>query len=140
MLFVVCFSDAGIGKDGRPKDSFTRGMEIKGRVTLFGEGCRGSCSETIMKKFNLREGKCPQTYGLGIKEVWQIPEVTVIYIITVVADVVVAVLARFPSLSLTLVCSVVVAGSLQARFDSALDWLAVGHVHIRWHLLVSHGT
>jgi flavin-dependent dehydrogenase len=51
-------------------------MELRARVTLFGEGCRGSCSESLMKKFNLREGKDPQTYGLGIKEVWQIPEVS----------------------------------------------------------------
>lgn len=68
-------SDAGIGKDGKPSDRFTRGMELKGRVTLFAEGCRGSCSESLMKKYNLREGKDPQTYGLGIKEVWQIPQV-----------------------------------------------------------------
>ena len=51
---LVC-SDVGIGKDGLPKDSFSRGMELRARVTLFGEGCRGSCSESLMAKFNLRE-------------------------------------------------------------------------------------
>ena len=74
-MCVGCASDAGIGKDGKPKDSFTRGMELRARVTLFAEGCRGSCSESVMKKFNLREGKDVQTYGLGLKEVWQIPQV-----------------------------------------------------------------
>lgn len=42
--------------------------------TLFGEGCRGSCSEEVMEKFNLREGVQPQTYGIGVKEVWRIPK------------------------------------------------------------------
>ncbi|GAB9462537.1 Electron transfer flavoprotein-ubiquinone oxidoreductase [Globisporangium polare] len=70
----IATRDVGIGKDGHPKSTFARGMELRGRVTLFGEGCRGSCSEEIMKKFNLREGVQPQTYGLGIKEVWRIPK------------------------------------------------------------------
>ncbi|RYG50226.1 electron transfer flavoprotein-ubiquinone oxidoreductase [archaeon] len=48
-------------------------MEILGKQTLFAEGVRGSCSEDLMARFNLREGKDPQTYGLGIKEVWRIP-------------------------------------------------------------------
>ncbi|GLE07462.1 hypothetical protein PINS_up017773 [Pythium insidiosum] len=70
----IATRDVGIGKDGKPKGTFARGMELRARVTLFGEGCRGSCSEEIMKKFNLREGKQPQTYGLGIKEVWRVPK------------------------------------------------------------------
>ncbi|DAZ97963.1 TPA: LOW QUALITY PROTEIN: hypothetical protein N0F65_006388 [Lagenidium giganteum] len=70
----IATRDVGIGKDGKPKSTFARGMELRARVTLFGEGCRGSCSEEIMSKFNLREGKQPQTYGLGIKEVWRIPK------------------------------------------------------------------
>lgn len=64
----------GIGKDGKPKDNFTRGMELRAKQTLFAEGCRGSCSEEVMKKMNLRENSCPQTYGLGLKEVWRIPQ------------------------------------------------------------------
>lgn len=44
-------------------------MELHARQTLLAEGCRGSCSEEVMKKFNLRENADPQTYGLGLKEV-----------------------------------------------------------------------
>ena len=69
----VATADVGIGKDGARKDSFSRGMEIYGRQTLFAEGARGSCSEELMKRYGLREGKAPQTYGLGLKEVWKIP-------------------------------------------------------------------
>lgn len=64
----------GIGKDGKPKDTFERGVELRARQTLFAEGARGSCSEAIMKHFNLRDGKSEQTYGLGVKEVWEVPE------------------------------------------------------------------
>jgi electron-transferring-flavoprotein dehydrogenase len=70
----IATKDVGIGKDGQPKDTFARGMELRGRQTLFGEGCRGSCSEEIIDKFSLREGKDMQTYGIGIKEVWEVPE------------------------------------------------------------------
>ncbi|KAL8021189.1 putative electron transfer flavoprotein-ubiquinone oxidoreductase [Plasmopara halstedii] len=70
----IATRDVGIGKDGKPKNTFARGMELRARVTLFGEGCRGSCSEEVMEKFNLREGVQPQTYGIGVKEVWRIPK------------------------------------------------------------------
>jgi electron-transferring-flavoprotein dehydrogenase len=70
----VATKDVGIGKDGQMKDSFEQGMELLGKQTLFAEGARGSCSEEIMKKYNLRKGKDVQTYGLGVKEVWEIPE------------------------------------------------------------------
>lgn len=72
----VTTKDVGIGKDGECKDTFERGVELLGRQTLFAEGARGSCSETIISKFNLREqsGASVQHYGLGIKEVWEIPE------------------------------------------------------------------
>lgn len=69
----VASADMGIGKDGKPKDSFSRGMELVAKQTLFAEGARGSCSEDIMKTFNLRQGKDPQSYGIGLKEVWRIP-------------------------------------------------------------------
>lgn len=69
----VATKDVGIAKDGSLKDTFTRGVELIARQTLFAEGCRGSCSEEVMEKFNLREGKDVQSYGLGIKEVWQVP-------------------------------------------------------------------
>ena len=70
----IATKDVGIGKDGAPKDTFARGMELRGRQTLFAEGCRGSCSEDVIERFALREGKDMQTYGIGIKEVWEIPE------------------------------------------------------------------
>jgi len=63
----------GIGKDGARKSNYSRGMELAAKQTLFAEGARGSCSEEVMARFNLREGKDPQTYGLGLKEVWRIP-------------------------------------------------------------------
>jgi electron-transferring-flavoprotein dehydrogenase len=70
----VATRDVGIGKDGRKKDTFERGVELHARQTLFAEGARGSCSLELMKKFNLRAGKDEQTYGLGIKEVWRVPK------------------------------------------------------------------
>jgi electron-transferring-flavoprotein dehydrogenase len=69
----VATRDVGLAKDGTPKDTFERGVELRARQTLFAEGARGSCSEELMDTFNLREGKQPQTYGLGIKEVWEVP-------------------------------------------------------------------
>eukprot|EP00590_Aulacoseira_subarctica_P008980 CAMPEP_0172436814 /NCGR_PEP_ID=MMETSP1064-20121228/71920_1 /TAXON_ID=202472 /ORGANISM="Aulacoseira subarctica , Strain CCAP 1002/5" /LENGTH=568 /DNA_ID=CAMNT_0013185241 /DNA_START=388 /DNA_END=2094 /DNA_ORIENTATION=- len=72
-ILGVATRDVGIGKDGTCKNTFERGVELRARQTLFAEGARGSCSEELMSKFNLREGKQPQTYGLGIKEVWEIP-------------------------------------------------------------------
>lgn len=68
----IATKDVGIGKDGKPKDTFARGMELRGRQTLFAEGTRGSLSELVMDKFALRRGVDPQTYGLGIKEIWEI--------------------------------------------------------------------
>eukprot|EP01038_Epipyxis_sp_PR26KG_P006940 gene6940-9494_t len=69
----VATKDAGIAKDGTQKDTFTSGIELIGRQVLFAEGCRGSCSEEVINKFNLRIGKDEQTYGLGLKEVWEVP-------------------------------------------------------------------
>jgi electron-transferring-flavoprotein dehydrogenase len=71
----VATKDVGISKAGIPKDTFARGMELRASQSLFAEGARGSCSEEIMKKFKLREGKDPQTYGLGLKEVWEVDPV-----------------------------------------------------------------
>ena len=69
----VATADVGISKDGTHKSSYARGMEIIGKQTLFGEGARGSCSENIMKRYGLRAGCDPQTFGLGLKEVWKMP-------------------------------------------------------------------
>lgn len=73
-VYGIATRDVGIGKDGTPKSTFERGVELQARQTLFAEGARGSCSEWLTEHFHLREGKDPQTYGLGLKEVWQIPE------------------------------------------------------------------
>ena len=70
----VATGDVGIAKDGSHKESFERGMELRARITLFAEGCRGSLSQQLMRAFNLRQGVDPQTYALGIKEVWEVPE------------------------------------------------------------------
>lgn len=70
----VATADMGIGKDGKPKDTFARGMEIRAAQTVLAEGVRGSLSEEAMVKFNLRAGADPQSYGLGVKEVWKVPE------------------------------------------------------------------
>jgi electron-transferring-flavoprotein dehydrogenase len=68
----VATNDLGIGRDGQPKDNFERGMEFHSRVTLLAEGCHGSLTKQIIKKFDLRRDSQHQTYGLGIKEVWEI--------------------------------------------------------------------
>ncbi|KAJ9621222.1 hypothetical protein H2203_007274 [Taxawa tesnikishii (nom. ined.)] len=68
----VATNDLGISRSGKPKDNFERGMEFHARVTLIGEGCHGSLTKQVTKKFDLRGESGPQTYGLGIKEVWEI--------------------------------------------------------------------
>jgi electron-transferring-flavoprotein dehydrogenase len=68
----VATGDMGIGKDGKPKASFTRGMELRAKYTLFAEGARGSLSKTLIAKFGLAEGREPQKFGIGLKELWQV--------------------------------------------------------------------
>ncbi len=68
----VATNDMGIGKDGQPKDTFMRGMELRGKYTLIGEGVRGSLSKELIRKFNLDEGREPQKFGIGIKELWEV--------------------------------------------------------------------
>jgi electron-transferring-flavoprotein dehydrogenase len=68
----VATGNMGVGRDGQPKDAFQPGMELHAKYTLFGEGCRGSLSQQLMSRFNLRDGVDPQLYGLGIKELWQV--------------------------------------------------------------------
>ncbi|KAK5108948.1 hypothetical protein LTR62_007663 [Meristemomyces frigidus] len=68
----VATNDLGLNKMGKPKDSFERGMEFHARCTLLAEGCHGSLTKKVIKKFDLRRDSQPQTYGLGIKEVWEI--------------------------------------------------------------------
>ncbi len=64
----------GINKDGEESPNYQPGMELRAAYTLFGEGCRGSLTKKLFETFNLREGVQPQTYGLGMKELWEIPK------------------------------------------------------------------
>ena len=68
----IATGDSGIGHDGEKKPSYTPGMELHAKYTVFSEGCRGHLGKGLMEKFNLREGVDPQHYGLGIKELWEI--------------------------------------------------------------------
>ena len=69
----VATGDMGVAKDGAHKAAYQRGMELRARYTLFAEGCRGSLSQELMRRFALRDGVDPQKYGIGIKELWQVP-------------------------------------------------------------------
>ncbi len=68
----VATGNMGVGKDGQPTANFTAGVELHGRYTLFAEGCRGSLTKTLFERFDLREGVDPQTFGIGIKEIWEV--------------------------------------------------------------------
>ena len=68
----VATNDLGISRSGKPKASFERGMEFHARVTLFAEGCHGSLAKQVIKRFDLRRDSQAQTYGLGLKEVWEV--------------------------------------------------------------------
>src|SRR5208337_4622590 len=69
----VATGDMGIGRDGKPKPSFTRGMELKGKYVLLAEGAHGSLAKAAIARFKLDEGSSPQKFGIGLKELWQIP-------------------------------------------------------------------
>jgi electron-transferring-flavoprotein dehydrogenase len=68
----IATGDMGIAKDGTVSERFTRGMELRGRYTLLGEGARGSLSKIAIRKFGLDAGREPQKYGIGLKEIWQV--------------------------------------------------------------------
>ncbi|TDR32789.1 electron transfer flavoprotein-ubiquinone oxidoreductase [Hydromonas duriensis] len=69
----VVTGDLGIGKNGEPTANYQAGMELHAKYTVFAEGARGSLGKCVMEKFNLNKGKDPQSYGIGIKEIWQVP-------------------------------------------------------------------
>ncbi len=69
----VATGDVGIDKKGNETVNYQPGMHLHAKQTLFAEGCRGQLSQLLMKRFELRDGVQPQTYGLGIKEIWEIP-------------------------------------------------------------------
>lgn len=68
----IITGDMGIGMDGEQKDGFMPGMELRAKYTVFAEGCRGHLGKRLINDFNLDEGKGPQHYGIGIKELWDI--------------------------------------------------------------------
>ncbi|OYW98106.1 MAG: electron transfer flavoprotein-ubiquinone oxidoreductase, partial [Bosea sp. 32-68-6] len=68
----VATGDMGIAKDGTVSERFTRGMELRGRYTLLGEGVRGSLSKIAIRQYGLDAGREPQKYGIGLKEIWQV--------------------------------------------------------------------
>ncbi|WP_374399875.1 4Fe-4S dicluster domain-containing protein [Niveibacterium sp.] len=68
----VITGDMGVGRDGEPGANFQQGMELHAKYTLFAEGCRGHLGKQLEAKFNLRDGVDPQTYGIGIKELWEV--------------------------------------------------------------------
>ncbi len=69
----VATGNLGIGKDGEPTENFQLGMELRGRYTVFAEGARGHLGRQLIAKYRLDEGRDPQSYALGVKELWEIP-------------------------------------------------------------------
>jgi electron-transferring-flavoprotein dehydrogenase len=70
----VATGDMGVERDGTPGPNFQRGMELRAPYTVFAEGCRGSLTKRLIERFGLRSGRGPQSYGIGIKELWEIPK------------------------------------------------------------------
>ena len=70
----VRLGDVGLEKSGQPGPNYTPGAEIHASTTIVAEGARGSLAKQLIRRFNLDEGRAPQTYGLGLKELWQLPE------------------------------------------------------------------
>jgi electron-transferring-flavoprotein dehydrogenase len=71
----VITGDFGIGKDGSQKSTFSPGIEIKAKQTIFSEGCRGSLTQRVKQNFNLdKDCVSAQQYGIGLKEVWRVAE------------------------------------------------------------------
>src|SRR5229473_2385270 len=62
----VATGDMGLDKHGKPKDGYTRGIELRGKYTLFAEGARGSLSKTLISRFNLQQDRDPQKFGIGL--------------------------------------------------------------------------
>ncbi|WP_133408703.1 electron transfer flavoprotein-ubiquinone oxidoreductase [Parashewanella tropica] len=69
----ILIGDMGVGENGEPKDSYMPGMELHAKYTVFSEGCRGHLGKELIQKFDLDNGKTPQHYGIGFKEIWTIP-------------------------------------------------------------------
>ena len=70
----VTTGDLGVAKDGHHKSDFTPGMNLLGKYTLFAEGARGSLSKRLGAHYKLHEGRDPQKFGIGLKELWELPK------------------------------------------------------------------
>ncbi len=70
----VIIGDLGVGRDGEPKDTYVQGIEIRASVTILGEGCRGHLTKRAIARYDLAADSDPQTYGIGMKELWQLPQ------------------------------------------------------------------
>src|ERR1700688_264086 len=68
----IATGDMGLGKDGHHKPGFARGMELRGKYTLFAEGARGSLAKVLIERFDLKQDREPQKFGIGLKELWQV--------------------------------------------------------------------
>ena len=69
----IVTGDMGLSASGEQKPGYTPGMELRGKYTLFAEGCRGHLGKQLIERFGLAAGRDPQHYGIGIKEIWEIP-------------------------------------------------------------------
>ncbi len=69
----IITGDKGVDRHGQHKPNYQPGMELRARQVIFAEGCRGSLTQSLFPRYNLRDNVDPQTYGLGIKELWQVP-------------------------------------------------------------------
>jgi electron-transferring-flavoprotein dehydrogenase len=70
----IATGDMGIGVNGEKTDSYTPGMELHAKYTVFAEGCRGHLGKQLIAKYDLAKDKDPQHYGIGIKEIWKVPD------------------------------------------------------------------
>ena len=70
----IATGDMGISHSGEQKDSYMQGMELRAKYTLFSEGCRGHLGKQLIRKYQLDKNKDPQHYGIGIKELWKVPD------------------------------------------------------------------
>ncbi|MGB0893907.1 MAG: electron transfer flavoprotein-ubiquinone oxidoreductase [Parashewanella sp.] len=70
----ILIGDMGVSESGEQKDSYMPGMELHAKYTIFSEGCRGHLGKQLISQFHLDNGRTPQHYGLGFKEIWKVPD------------------------------------------------------------------
>lgn len=69
----IATGDKGLDRQGQPKTNYQPGIDLRAKQTIFAEGCRGSLTQTLFAHYHLRKDVDPQTYGIGLKEIWEIP-------------------------------------------------------------------